>query len=82
MFRHPSYYKKLRERNKSDQTISHANSTRGPSDVRSGPGLKQQAIEETVPHNDIEEAQASSSKQQASSIKLLEEGATSLKPQA
>ena len=67
MFRHPSYYKKLRERNKSDQTISHANSTRGPSDVRSGPGHKQQA---------------SSSKQQASSIKLLEEGATSLKPQA
>ena len=43
MFRHPSYYKKLRERNKSDQTISHANSTRGPSDVRSGPGHKQQA---------------------------------------
>ena len=67
MFRHPSYYKKLRERNKSDQTISHANSTRGPSDVRSGPGHKQQA---------------SSSKQHASSIKLLEEGATSLKPQA
>jgi len=82
MFRHPSYYKKLRERNKSDQTISHANSTRGPSDVRSGPGLKQQAIEETVPHNDIEEAQASSSKQQASSAKLLEQQATSIKRQA
>jgi hypothetical protein len=82
MFRHPSYYKKLRERNKSDQTISHANSTRGPSDVRSGPGLKQQAIEETVPHNDIEEAQASSSKQQASSAKLLEPQATSFKRQA
>ena len=32
-----------------------------------GPGLKQQAIEETVPHNDIEEA--SSDKQQATSHK-------------
>ena len=29
-------------RNKSDQTISHANSTRGPSDVRPNPGLKPQ----------------------------------------
>ena len=27
----------------SDQAISHANSTRGPSDVRPGPGLKLQA---------------------------------------
>ena len=36
----------------SDQAISHANSTRGPSDVRPGPGLKRQA---------------SSDKQQASS---------------
>ena len=67
MFRHPSYYKKLRERNKSDQTISHANSTRGPSDVRSGPGHKQQA---------------SSLKPQASSAKLLEPQATSFKRQA
>ncbi len=71
MWRHPKYYKELRKRNKSDQAISHANSTRGPSDVRPGPGLKlqaathdlaeatglkQQAIDETVPHNDIEEA--------------------------
>ena len=54
-------------RNKSDQTISHANSTRGPSDVRSGPGLKQQA---------------SSSKRQASSSKRLEPQAASVKPQA
>ena len=81
MFKHPSYYKKLRERNKSDRVISEqqatASSMRAP-----GLGLKQQAIEETVPHNDIEEAQASSNKPQASSTKLLEEGATSLKPQA
>ena len=93
MFRHPSYYKKLRERNRdrgntteqsvpqSDQVISEqqatASSMRAP-----GLGLKQQAIEETVPHNDIEEAQASSSKRQASSSKRLEPQATSIKPQA
>tara|TARA_R100000654_G_scaffold18410_1_gene38411 strand:+ start:224 stop:442 length:219 start_codon:yes stop_codon:yes gene_type:complete len=72
MFRHPSYYKKLRERNKSGRVISEqqatASSMRAP-----GLGLKQQAIEETVPHNDIEEAQASSSKLQASSPKLLKQ---------
>ena len=81
MFRHPSYYKKLRERNKLDQAISGKNSTecktRSP-----GPGLKQQAIEETVPRNDIEEAQAASDKPQASSTKLLEPQATSFKRQA
>ena len=72
MFRHPKYYKELRKlRNKSDQAISEPSSTeqveRAP-----GPGLKQQAIEETVPHNDIEEAtssQASSGKHQAPSCK-------------
>ena len=42
-FRHPKYYKELRKRNKSDQAISHANSTRGPSDVRPDPGPKLQA---------------------------------------
>ena len=82
MFRHPSYYKKLRElRNKSDQAISQlaepVAGRRAP-----GQGLKQQAIEESVPHNDIEEAQATSSKPQASSSKLLKKRATSLKPQA
>ena len=81
MFRHPSYYKKLRERNKSGRVISEqqatASSMRAP-----GLGLKQQAIEETVPHNDIEEAQAASDKPQASSTKLLEPQATSFKRQA
>ena len=55
MFRHPNYYKELRKlRNKearvndysasiTDRAISQANSTRGLSDVRSGPGLKLQA---------------------------------------
>ena len=42
-FKHPKYYKELRKRNKLDQAISHANSTRGPSDVRPDSGLKQQA---------------------------------------
>ena len=79
MFKHPNYYKNLRKlaRNRklqeivdgivasdTDQVISRRDSTeagrRSP-----GPGLKQQAIEETVPHNDIEEAQASSPKHQA-----------------
>ena len=104
MFRHPNYYKKLRERNKSDQVISErqatASSMRAPGQGQSltrdsnadggeGSSSKQQAIEETVPHNDIEEAQASSnkpqassSKPQASSAKLLKPQATSIKPQA
>ena len=65
MWRHPKYYKELRSiRNKLDQAISGKNSTecktRSP-----GPGLKQQALEETVPYNDIEEAQAASGKRQA-----------------
>jgi len=64
VFKHPKYYTELRKRNKSDQVISRGDSTeagrRSP-----GPGLKQQAIEETVPHNDIEEA--TSAKPQAPS---------------
>ena len=59
-FKHPKYYKELRKRNKSDQAISYDDSTESQG-VRPGPGQqasssKQQAIEETVPHNDIEEA--------------------------
>ncbi len=65
--KHPKYYKELRKRNKLDQAISGKNSTecktRSP-----GPGLKRQAIEETVPHNDIEEA--SSVKPAGSSSKI------------
>ena len=57
MWRHPKYYKELRKlRNKLDQAISGANSTEDKTSRSPGPGLKQQAIEETVPHNDIEEA--------------------------
>jgi hypothetical protein len=80
MFRHPKYYKELRKRNKpagtggalcvdpeagSDQVIS-ANKLDGDMKVRApGPGLKQQA---------------SSSKQQASSTKLIKQQAASIKP--
>ena len=67
MYRHPSYYKKLRERNKSDQTISLTLADGCNGSVRSGPGHKRQAP---------------SSKQQASSAKLLEQQATSIKRQA
>ena len=76
MFKHPSYYKKLKEFGKrgdrgkptaaspdTDQAISARETA---DDARAtGPGPKQQAIEETVPHNDIEEAQAASVKHQA-----------------
>ena len=66
MFKHPNYYKNLRKLYRSrnrDQAISSKPATVGTS-VRPGPGL-QQVIEETVPHNDIEEA--SSNKPQATS---------------
>ena len=65
-FKHPKYYKELRERNKSEQVISGANATakveRAP-----GPGHK---------------PQAPSSKRQASSAKPIKHQATSFKPQA
>jgi len=57
VFKHPKYYKELRERNKSDQVISGANATakveRAP-----GPGHKPQAPSS--------KPQASSAKRQAS----------------
>ena len=64
-FKHPNYYKELRKlRNKLDQAISHANSTRGPSDVRPDPGPKRQASS-----NKLKEPQATSDKHQAPSSK-------------
>ena len=57
MFRHPKYYKELRKlRNKSDQVISETKPT-GDGERAPGQGLKRQA---------------SSSKPQASSSKLIE----------
>ncbi len=81
MWRHPKYYKELRKlRNKSDQAISDSvDPASGVDSVRPGPGL-QQVIEETVPHNDIEEASSAKlSKQQAASVKPR---GTSIKLQA
>ena len=63
-FKHPKYYKELRARNKSDQAISKDASTEATS-VRPGPGQR---------------PQASSSKHQASSSKLIKQQAASLKP--
>ena len=68
MFRHPKYYKELRKlRNKLDQAISHANSTRGPSDVRPDPGPKQQASSLKRQAAGDKRHTASSAKRQASS---------------
>ena len=75
MFRHPKYYKELRKlRNKSDQAISEATGTPTRQSVRPGPGLKLQAREDSTAKRVAEP--------QASSAKLLEERATSIKRQA
>jgi hypothetical protein len=63
-FKHPKYYKELRERNKTDQVISKS-SHDGESERAPGPGHK---------------PQAPSSKPQASSSKLIKQQAASLKP--
>ena len=58
-FKHPKYYKELRKRNKLDQAISDSHVIKDSSDRLErapGPGLKQQAT---------------SSKPQASSTKLI-----------
>jgi hypothetical protein len=67
VFRHPKYYKELRKlRNNSDQAISHANSTRGPSDVRPDPGQTKKATSsKSQATSNKHKSQATSSKQQA-----------------
>ena len=67
-FKHPKYYKELRERNKSDQVISNAEAT-AASQRAPGPGQSNKP-------------QATSSKPQALSTKSTKPQATSLKPQA
>ena len=71
MFKHPSYYKKLRERNKSDRAISSQKTVDVGDSVRPGPGLKQQAPSDKLqaPSESNNKPQASSDKQQASSSK-------------
>ncbi len=59
-------------RNKSDQAISQANSTRGLSDVRPGPGLRGQAkvLKLQAPSSQSLKLQAASIKPQAQRLKL------------
>ena len=68
MWKHPKYYKELRKlRNKTDQAISQANSTRGLSDVRPGPGPKRQAssVKPQAPEASSDKHQAPRHKRQA-----------------
>ena len=92
VFKHPKYYKELRERNKSDQVISKEPATAG-NQRAPGPGHKPQATNYKLPgprpisnanKGLIHKQQASSSKRQAPSVKLSNqpEQATSRKLQA
>jgi len=81
VFKHPKYYKELRERNKSDQAISTSDSTECSDKRAPGPGHK---LDVPAPAGPSVKPQASSSKPQAPSIKLSNqpEQATSRKLQA
>ena len=68
MFKHPKYYKELRKRNKSDQTISDVAAT-ARTERASDPGHKQQASshKRQAPGCKLSnQPQASSAKRQAS----------------
>ena len=67
-FKHPKYYKELRERNKSDQAIS-LKTHDGECERAPDPGQSSKP-------------QAPSSKRQASSAESVKPQATSVKPQA
>ena len=56
VFRHPDYYKKLKASNKLVSASTDQLEPEAPSDKPQAPSSKQQAIDETVPHCDIEEA--------------------------
>ena len=74
-FKHPKYYTELRKlRNKSDQTISLTLADGCNGSVRSGPGHKLQAREDSTAKRVAEP--------QASSAKLTDPQATSDKHQA
>ena len=78
-FKHPNYYKELRRRNKSDQTISLTLADGCNGSVRSGPGLKQRDSQVVNQVKLSSQSQASSSKHQASSRKRLEAPSNKLK---
>ena len=78
-FKHPKYYKELRRRNKSDQTISLTLADGCNGSVRSGPGLKQRDSQVVNQVKLSSQSQASSSKHQASSRKRLEAPSAKLK---
>jgi hypothetical protein len=59
VFKHPNYYKNLATNCRRD------NKSQRKEEDEEASSKKQQAIDETVPYNDIEEAQASSNKRQA-----------------
>ena len=75
MFRHPSYYKKLRERNKSDRVISERQAT--ASSMRA-PGLGQSLTRDS----NADGGEGSSNKLQAPSLKLQASSSKRLEPQA
>ena len=92
MWRHPKYYKELRKRNKlaesrqpvvggqqqSDQTISLTLADGCNGSVRSGPGHKLQAREDSTANS----TRGQVAEPQASSAKLTKHQAASVKPQA
>ena len=66
VFKHPKYYKELRERNKSDQVIS-PEAHDGERERAPGPGLKPQAssVKHQAPEASSHKLQAPSNKRQA-----------------
>ena len=78
VFRHPDYYKKLRASHVK-KAISPDPATAEEGRTPQASSSKRQAIEETVPHCDIEEA--TSSKPQAPSLDKNEAQASSPKQQ-
>ena len=66
VFKHPKYYKELRERNKSDQVISNAEAT-AASERAPGTGQSDSQVVNQVELSS--QSQASSGKQQATSAK-------------
>ena len=80
MFKHPKYYKELRKlRNKLDQAISDSvDPASGVDSVRSGPGPKRQASEDSTANS----TRGRVAEPEASSAKLTKSQASSGKHQA